>query len=103
GNRLDGLVERIRQDVRPAHRPIRDLDLRSLADQDIDDGLRRSTGSDDENPTIPHAQADRAEGESEPEDVRVVTLRPTFPDDDRVHGAETLRTHRAFATPSAQR
>src|SRR5438132_8678857 len=91
GNRLDGLVERIRQGVRPAHRPIRDLDLRSLPDQDIDDGLRGSTGSDDQDPTIPHAQAERAEGESEPEDVRVVTLGPAFPDDDRVDGSETLR------------
>src|SRR2546421_6837557 len=91
GNRLDGLVERIRQGVRPAHRPIRDLDLRSLSDQDIDDGLRGSTGSDDQDPTIPHAQTERTEGESEPEDVRVVTLGPAVSDDDRVHGAETLR------------
>src|SRR5204863_8928059 len=61
------------------------------ADQDIDDGLRRSTGSDDQDPTISHAQAEGPEGKSEPEDVRVVTLGPAFPDHDRVDGSETLR------------
>src|SRR5256885_7748557 len=90
-NRVDGLVERLRQDFRSTDRPIRDLDFRSLPDQDADAGLRSSTRSDDENSTIPHAEPEGTEGESEPEDVRVVTLRPSVPDHDRVHRAETLR------------
>src|SRR5256885_2640667 len=90
-NRVDGLVERLRQDFRSTDRPIRDLDFRSLTDQDADDGLRSSTRSDDENSTSPHAEPEGTEGESEHEHVRVVTLRPSVPDHDRVHRAETLR------------